>query len=181
MSDLIVRSFPADLEVRADARTICGIACPFGEEAQIREYGGSYAESFAPTAFDRTIRERGDRVKALVMHQRDLLPVGRAVMLRPDARGLYAELRISKTDLGDQVLELVSDGALDALSVGFMPVKGGDQWDRTQSKVLRTEVALREISIVDEPAYAGALITGLRSAERTMSLETAKRLFELAF
>jgi len=60
------------------------------------------------------------------------------------------------------VLELVRDGALDALSIGFQPVDGGDKWDRQRSAVERVAVRLNEISIVTRPAYADALISGVR-------------------
>lgn len=184
MADLLHRAFAADLEIRTsdgiDGRTICGIACPYGEESEVADFPGGprYREQFAHGSFSRTIRERGSRVKALAMHQRQTLPIGRATLLREDTRGLYAELRISRTDLGDQVLELVRDGALDGLSVGFRPVDGGDVW--TKNRVTRHEVALREISIVDEPAYASALISAVRAAApHSLSVELGRRRLHL--
>lgn len=158
----LIRAFPTDeLLVRGDGRTICGIAVPFGQPTEIVEFGDRYLEEFAPGAFTRTIAERGpERVKVLAQHSRGTLPVGRASTLREDATGLYCELRVSRTRDGDDVLELVRDGALDALSIGFEPVR-----DRSRGDIrVRTEVKLREISVVCWPAYAGARIGALRSA-----------------
>lgn len=168
-----------DLEVRASGggRTVVGIACPFGEPADVfdHEYGFVH-EVMASTAFARSIRERGSRIKVMRQHDRALGPIGRATLLREDARGLYAELSISKTAAGDEVLTLVRDGALDSLSVGFHIVAGGQSFDAKTSTLTRTEVKLSEVSVVDWGAYSGALITGTRTAARA----AAERLAELA-
>lgn len=178
MAELLFRSTPSDLEVSA-GRTIVGIAVPFGQWATVSDDGGRtrYDESFRRGAFKRTIDERGpERVKAMVMHDRGRLPIGRASVLREDAAGLYAELKISRTEFGDEILELVRDGALDALSIGFTPDRHGEVWDARRSKVERTSVRLREISVVDVGAYPDALIAGVRAlAVPSLSVEAAKR------
>ena len=176
MAELLHRAFPADLIVRADQRTIVGLAVPWGEVVEVRDGPGgpAYRESFQQGAFTRTLAERGDRVKALVQHNRQLLPVGRATRLTETGRGLEVELRLSRTALADEVLALVADGALDSLSIGFVPVTGGDQWNRSRDTVTRTEVALREVSVVPDGAYPGARIEALRSANPPLSVELAR-------
>jgi HK97 family phage prohead protease len=173
MKDVLYRVAPVDLMVRAggDGRTISGIACPFGVTAEVSDGGPRYRETFVRGAFARTIRERGDRVRLMVSHERSKLPIGRATSLTEDAAGLVGDFRVSKTMQGDEVLELVRDGALDSLSVGFVPVADRRLPDGTVS---RTEVALKEVSVVATPAYDGALILGVRSA-RTISAQTARR------
>jgi HK97 family phage prohead protease len=160
---LVTRSFAvADLLVRADQRTVCGIAVPFGIEALVSDDGYSqYRESFAPGAFRRTIVDGGTgKVKLLRQHDGGTLAVGKASLLREDPQGLWAELAVSKIPAGDELLELVRDGVCDSFSVGFQPIA-----DRQVGGVIvRTEVRLREISAVNFPAYAGAQIAGLRSA-----------------
>src|SRR5207253_1021972 len=91
--------------------------------------------------------------------------------LREDTAGLYMEARVSKTAPGDEVLELVRDGALDALSVGFQPVQDRQADDGT---VERTEVKLREISVVTMGAYEGAAISGVRSGDQLTSEASAQ-------
>lgn len=182
MTDLFHRSFP-DLEIRSDVtgRTIHGIAVPYDKPAEIRDERRSFVEVFRRGSFARTIAERGpQRVKALANHQYRVLPIGRASMLREDAAGLYAELKISRTEQGDEVLELVRDGALDALSIGFMSVKGGDRWNDRQNSVERVEVRLNEISVVAFPAYADALIGGVRMCDTpSTSVSTAEARLRL--
>lgn len=174
---MLYRAHPADLEVRSTGRTIVGLAVPFDVPARVSDGSHRYTEVFRRGAFARTIAERGPtRVKSLVMHDRQRLPIGRAEVLREDPNGLYAELRVSKTDFGDQVLELVRDGALDGLSIGFQPVPHGDRWSNDQTTCERIEVRLREISIVDSPAYDDALISAVRAeAAPQVSADVARR------
>lgn len=161
------RAHQADLEIRGDGRTVVGIAVPFDAPTPIRDASGSYTELFRRGAFAKTIRERGDRVKFLAQHDRRAMPLGRATLLREDAAGLYAEFRVSQTRDGDDALALIRDGALDALSIGFRPVK--DVWNRDRSMVERTEARLDEVSAVSFPAYDGALIAGVRTAATDLS------------
>lgn len=161
------RAHQADLEIRGDGRTVVGIAVPFDAPTPIRDASGSYTELFRRGAFAKTISERGDRVKFLAQHDRRAMPLGRATLLREDAAGLYAEFRVSQTRDGDDALALIRDGALDALSIGFRPVK--DVWNRDRSMVERTEARLDEVSAVSFPAYDGALIAGVRTAATDLS------------
>jgi HK97 family phage prohead protease len=143
---------------------VVGIAVPFDAETVIAEAGRTYTEVFRRGAFARTITERGPhRVKFLSLHDRNALPIGRAESLVEEARGLVGSFRVSKTVAGDEVLELIRDGALDALSVGFRPIR--DRWNADRSMVERIEAALPEVSTVAFPAYESALISGVRAEE----------------
>lgn len=159
--EYINRAHQADLEVRGDGRTVVGIAVPYDAPTAIRDHSGSYTEIFRRGAFAKTISERGDRVKFLAQHDRRSMPLGKATLLREDASGLYGEFRVSNTTAGDEALELIRDGALDAFSVGFRPVK--DRKNANGSLVERLEAGLDEVSAVAFPAYDGALIGGVRT------------------
>ena len=161
MTGQITRAFAGDLHIRADGegRTISGIVVPFDTEARVSDGGPSYVERFARGSFSKTIKERGDRVKLLLQHNSHE-PIGRAVSLREDAAGLFGEFRVSSVPAGDQAIELVRDGVLDSFSVGFAPIKHVREGDVT----VRTEVALREASLVTFPAYDTARILALRAA-----------------
>lgn len=173
MSGSLYRASQPDLEVRSDGRTVHGVAVPWDTPARVNDGFGPYTETFRRGSFERTIRERGHKVKALANHDRRSLPLGRAHVVREDAAGLYTELRVSKTRAGDEALELVRDGALDAFSVGFLPVK---QVDGPDGLVERTEVRLNEVSLVAFPAYDGAAIAGVRGEDLPVS--AARSLLE---
>lgn len=164
MTETLRRAFSGDMEIRSggDGRTVYGIAVPYNRPTTIREFMDEYLEEFQRGAFARTISERGDKVKFLYQHDASA-PIGRATQLREDASGLYAEFRVSKTQRGDEVLELIRDGALDSFSIGFNPVSD-DVRDRGKH-VIRTEVKLREVSAVTFPAYEDAVMAGVRSLD----------------
>lgn len=177
--ETIARATSTDLEVRSsgDGRTICGIACPFDSPTQINDYDGKYTETVQRGAFSRTIAERGHRIRFMAMHNNSMLPLGRATLLREDTSGLYAEFRVSQTQAGDEVLALVRDGALDGLSIGFQPVR--ETWTRARDSRTILEAKLIEISIVNSPAYADALVSGVRSLHDIVTPEQAARRLEL--
>ena len=168
MSDLLHRSFSPDLEVRSggDGRTIYGIAVPWESPQRIDD---ALTEQFARGAFNHQLRA-ANRVK----FSREHLAlggslIGKMAVMRDDAAGLYVELRASKTPLGDETLELVRDGALTDLSIGFR----ARQNRRLPAGVLeRVTADLAEVAVVMEGAY-GELATaaGVRSAAGATSAE----------
>jgi len=164
---LVSRSYePVDLEVRAtgEHRTVFGLVAPFDSPTPIVEYGRSFTEVIRRGAFTRTIRERGPaKVKLLAQHDARAMPLGRATDLVEDSRGLVGSFRISRTTAGDEALELLRDGALDAFSIGFTVPTGGERWANDGSREL-LELRLHEVSLVNFPAYEGALVAGVRAA-----------------
>lgn len=161
MAETLHRITP-DLEVRTsgEGRTVFGLLVPFNVDAEVDDGTGRYVERFVAGSFATTLAQRGDRVKLRAQHTRIPLPVGRFTLLREDTAGLYGEAKVSATPLGDEVLELVRDGALDSWSVGFRPVRDRRARDGATE---RLEVALRECSLTDSPCYESALVAGVRS------------------
>lgn len=180
------RAYVADLEVRSgsDGRTVHGIAVPFDTPTTVDDGWGVYEETFRLGSFKKTIREQRltdgtSKIKFLALHDRfGRLPLGRAHVLNEQTPGLYGEFRVSKTPDGDAALELIRDGALDAFSVGFQPVKEREDVDGDKTIVERLEVKLHEVSAVAFPAYAGAVIQGVR-AGASAAIPTRQQLEEL--
>ena len=166
--------FAPDIELvrGGDGRTVRGIIVPWDTVATVDDGAGAYQEAFAPGAFDRFIADRGvERVKFLRHHKRTEDPIGRATLLRNDSAGQYGEFYVSKTRAGDDILELVRDGVLDAFSIGFTPGDHNDLGEVTY----RTAAGLNETSIVTFPAYADARVSGVRSAVDLPSLLAAQQ------
>lgn len=138
-----------EVQFRADVeeRTITGLAVPYGQEANI----GTYMERFAPGAI-RSI----DDVKLFYGHEE---PIGKVIDGRETEAGYEITAKISDTIRGNEVHTLLRDGVLNKFSVGFVPV----QSERDGNTVIRTEVSLKEVSVVPFPAFAGANITEVRS------------------
>lgn len=184
MKERLARAYPTDLEIRGgDGRTLCGICAPFGTRTLIGHSlrnGNEVYETIAPGAFARTITERGpSMVKLLAQHDMKSNPIGRATKLIEQAKGLYGEFRVSNTQAGDETLELVRDGSLDGLSIGFEIVRSRESGD---SPILVTveEAKLHEVSVVTWPAYDDARVEAVRSAAPpTPLLSAAQRRAEI--
>jgi HK97 family phage prohead protease len=148
----------ATLEVRHAQRTIDLIAVPYNESTEVLRRGRWVTESVDPEAFV------GVHGTVTVNRAHDLeSPLGRVSAFHPnDPRGLRAELRISRTSAGDDVLELAADGLL-APSIGFQPL--GEQWSTDRSTVKVTRAKLVHIALTGDPAYKGAKVLAVRTAD----------------
>jgi len=177
MADVLYRATP-ELHLRGDGdgRTVYGVVVPYGIVAEVDDGRGPYREQFEPGAFSRSIGERSAKIRLFINHDsRTRLPIGRATDLQERHDGLHGAFVVSRTAAGDEALTLVRDGVVDAFSVGFRPIR-----ERSDAGIVkRTEAALREVSLVGMPAYAGALVGGIRSAVPHLSPEDAARRLEI--
>lgn len=164
---MLYRSFTPDLEVRSDGdgRTIVGIAVPYGRTINVPSEG--IRERFARGAFNHQLRAANR-----IAFARDHLPfggvlIGATKLLRDDAAGLYGEWRVSRTAMGDETLELVRDGALRELSVGFKERRNRMVSDPGGPITERVKADASEVAVVMAGAYGrqGAVMTGVRSLE----------------
>lgn len=156
--EVIYRTFDLDIEVREAKRQIEALI-PYNSDAQI----GSFTERFAPGAFARSARERGDRIPVLYQHQSDDPPVGSSVKLTDTRDGLLSVLSIAHTDRGDEVLSLAAGGHLSGISPGFQIPAGGDRWSTDGAERTITEAKLIELSLTPFPAYTDARVLSVRS------------------
>lgn len=184
---MLYRSFTPDLEVRSDGdgRTIVGIAVPYGRTINVPSEG--IRERFARGAFNHQLRAANR-----IAFARDHLPfggtlIGATKLLRDDAAGLYGEWRVSRTAMGDETLELVRDGALRELSVGFRERRNRTVADPGGPITERVKADASEVAVVMAGAYGrqGAVMTGVRSLalpdlEDTLELEADEDPHELA-
>ena len=122
-----------------------------------KDQGG---DIIVPGAFAKTLSERGSRVKVLWQHSE---PVGRPQTMSEDERGLYVEGKISKTRLGDEALELMRDGVIDQMSIGYSVPAGKSEYDDDQKARMIKELKLYEFSLVTFPMNENAIITGVKS------------------
>lgn len=161
--NLNTRCFSPDLvENRSagagDGRTFHGIVVPYDKVQVINPH---LTEVFRRGVFRHQLKA-AHRVKVgrdHAVHTGGL--IGRFLELREDASGLYGSFRISPTPLGEETIQLIRDGALDQLSVGFYA-----RQDRTMQDgvVERLKADLVEVSVVVQGAYGDdATILGDKS------------------
>jgi len=166
------RHYDTALEVRAegDGRTVIGIAVPYDVEQRISP---GLVEVFRKGVFRDVVRA-ANRVKLLFQHKTDA-PIGRAIMLEERDEGLYGEFRISKTEAGDEALELIRDGVLSNLSVGFQPLRD----EKRGGVVNRIKAHLAEVSLVTFGAYGDAAnIVAVRNEIEKPNLESVQQILQ---
>lgn len=147
--------FKAD-DVSAETRVFRGYASTYD-----KDLGG---DIILPGAFAKTLSERGERVKVLWQHNE---PIGRPVKMYEDEKGLYVEAKISKTRLGDEALELMRDGVIDQMSIGYSVPQGKSDYDEDGNRMIK-ELKLYEFSAVTFPMNEKAFITGVKSVREAL-------------
>ena len=145
-------------ETNVEAREVIGRAVPYNEVIDI---GGGDTEQFVRGSVDLNAHVK------LFRGHKDI--IGKVNHMEEREDGLWIKAKISNTKLGDETLELVKDGAIRSFSVGFIPMVDEKQ-DRN---IIRKKVNLKEVSLVDFPAYENASVTEVREIkEETNNMET---------
>ena len=152
-----------ELDVSFPDRTIELVVMPYEEETVVehpQRPGVPVVEICSRGAYDG-VERRANRVKVNRDHKDERI-IGRAVSLHPSRlEGLVAKLRIARTELGNETLELAADGCLDA-SAGFRPKRpDGIRWE-TRSRCRLVKCFLGHIAMVGEGAYSGAKVLAVR-------------------
>ncbi len=180
----IVRTAQGD----STGRVVEAYASVFDQPVEIRDHQGHYTEVIDRASFNDVLahirRSRGGlpaSVKVLYNHGKTMegdpapefqKPLGKPLFVEPESRGLLTRTEYSKTALGEEVLELVRDGAITAQSfVGALTrsdpeLRGPGDRHRARNGVLpvvrRMVLGLREYGPVLWAAYSGAEILGVR-------------------
>jgi uncharacterized protein len=159
---IIVRSRTIEL-AEADEHTIGGRCVPYGEVALVDDGKGPYREMFARGAF-RRVTKAPHKVILDFEHREGILDiVGYGVELVERDDGLHGVFRPDGPQ-GDKALELIRAGVLTGMSVRALVLGPGR---RQGDVVVRTACHLDRVALCREPAYAGAVVEALRSADLT--------------
>jgi hypothetical protein len=156
-------------DVRFPERIIEVLVAPYDVPAVVEYRGEFWQESFERGAWDG-IETRSDQkqVKANRDHDRTRL-VGKVVRYEPSRQeGLVADVKIAKTDLGDETLALADEGILD-VSAGFAARLRDTIFDKRAKPLPSRRIKkafLDHIAFAGNPAYQGARVLNLRSDGR---------------
>jgi HK97 family phage prohead protease len=123
-------------------------------------------------AFTKTIAEGfpAGRVKMLWQHDK---PLGMPSEMFEDERGLYVKGKISRTQLGDEALELMRDGVVDRMSIGFSIPQNKSGFNEEGIRII-SEVKLFEFSPVTFPANEAAHIMAVKSLHEQLIIAKSK-------
>lgn len=165
-------------------RIITVLAVPYEQPTQVVYRQELYDEVFSRSAFNG-IEGQTRKIPATAAleipaaEHKGARVVGRVVSSDPYGEaGLISEIKISRTSVGDDTLELAADEALWP-SIGFL-VKNPrfDQEIDRHSKTRRVNRAfLDHLAFVGQPAYEGAKILAMRSAAEAAVLESEAEPF----
>lgn len=128
---------------------------------------------FTRGAFAASLEER----RPVMLRDHDPASViGRWMTLEEDERGLRVTGKFARTVLGEETRTLVEDGALDGLSVGYIPRPGGA--DLVDGVRVLSDVDLLEISVVTFPMNDRAMIDEVKQAFDEDRPALAAKFFE---
>jgi uncharacterized protein len=125
----------------------------------------------AKGAFQKALKLRGPKgVRMLFQHDPNEV-IGTWLDIREDEAGLFVKGRINQNvKRGAEVLELIREGAIDGLSIGFKTVRA----TKDQIAGIRTihEADLWEISVVTFPMLPEARVSEVKTGDTLPSIRT---------
>jgi HK97 family phage prohead protease len=164
-SEMIIRTYAAELTAPGDGRTVDVRIVPYGERITHNDglggvpKGVAYTEEWMPGAFSHQLRA-ANRVLVNFEHEKGLRGIighGQSLIERND--GLYGSLRIHENPDGDKALLLMREGALTGVSLEAV----GKKSVRTADGVIkRVKAHLHGIAITRRGAFAGSVVLALR-------------------
>ena len=120
----------------------------------------SYGDTIAPGAYSKTLQNRERPIQLRWNHYGGV--IGKWLTLREDEKGLYVEGELTPGhSVAQDAYALMKHGAVNGLSIGYRPIEAEQKDDGTR---LLKQIDLVEISIVETPADAAALIGDVKSA-----------------
>jgi HK97 family phage prohead protease len=134
------------------------------EENMVSDGGPAYPEVWRKGVFAQSIRRAqsiGRGWPLMFNHNKEGMPVGMVSMIHERADGPWATAKISRTTLGDDIRELVADGAL-GVSVSGLAIRSRKGLNGV---IERMEVAVQEISVTPFPSLKGSDELVLRSQQ----------------
>lgn len=138
--------------------------------ASVFDVADAYGDVVVAGAFKDTLKEwkkrGGMRPKMLLQHDSSNLPIGVWDDMEEDDKGLYVKGTIAtRTAKGGEVYELLKLGAIDSLSIGYIPEDSAPGRGENAGKRLLKKIALFEVSLVNFPANAKAKVVSVKAAE----------------
>ena len=125
--------------------------------------------SVGKVVFAKDSIEIGDpgKVKMLMQHMPER-PIGRMQNFNKAEDGIYASFKISASMQGQDALILAGEQLIDGLSVGVDVNKSVQK----KEYLYVTSATLREVSLVESPAFTAAQVTKVAASENEAETET---------
>ena len=150
----MILTFSSQVEAAdTERRVIAGKIVPF------EEVGNT---SVGKVVFAKDSIEIGDpgKIKMLMQHKNDK-PIGRMQKFNKAEDGIYASFKISASMQGQDALILAGEQLIDGLSVGV----DVDKSIQKKDYLYVTSATLKEVSLVESPAFSAAQVTKVAASE----------------
>jgi len=159
----VILTFSGNIEAvdSGERRTISGKIAPYNEIG----YTSAGKVVFAEGSISAP---EPSKIKLLMSHDNSK-PVGRMQSITSAKDGLYASFKVSASSRGADAILLAQEQLMDGLSVGVEVTASKPEKDY----LLVTAATLREVSLVESPAFAGAAVQKIAAAEGDMPVDAA--------
>jgi HK97 family phage prohead protease len=146
-----------------ERRIVSGLVAPYGEVGHT---------SAGPVVFERGSIAIPDasKIKLLSQHQQDK-PVGRAISFSDSTQGVYGSFRLSSSTRGQDALVLAQENLVSGLSVGVEVTSSKPMGDY----LLVTAAVLKEVSLVESPAFTSASVDEIMAARAALEAATSTK------
>ena len=151
-----------------ESRTIAGTAIVFNSQSELlSEDGLRFYETILPEAVTPELIAKSDIVM-LYNHKKEAGVLARSkngggtLRINITQSGVDFEFDAPYSAIGDNVLESVKRGDLDACSFAFCVKQGGDIWQKVgdvYQRTIKVIEALADFSIVINPAYTATSVS----------------------
>lgn len=175
----LIRMNPSKPQASSDGRTMEGYFAVFNQRTKIDSPAESpvpFYETMTAGSLTRSVKAQQGKLKLLFNHGFDpsigKKPLGPIEELRADKVGGFVRARISDTSYGNDILQLIGDGAIDGMSFRANIVR--DDWQYPTFKEAKKgklpERMIHEASLESElgpvtfPAYEATTV-GVRSGK----------------
>lgn len=150
-------------DVDTKQRLIDLVAVPWEEEGEVFWRGEQWREVFVRGAFDG-IEDHAGRVPVNHEHVRGKT-IGKMLKFTNADAGLLGTVKVGKTPLGDDMLNLADEDMVSA-SVGFRVAKPSDVQIHRGSHLRRVMKAFVDhLALTEAPVYAGARVLAVRAEQ----------------
>lgn len=172
-----------DVDTTESLSMIEGRAVPYGEWANI---AGFFMESFGAGSLAKSIKEAARALPMNVFHDGKSFPIAAASKWTERGDGLWGQWTLDQdSEYAQEAARHAKAGRLTGLSIEFLPIRSTwervEDWDPDRGpehmdRVTRLEARLAAVALVQSPAYVGAGVQLVRSAEARMRAEEGRSM-----
>ena len=154
-------TFSGNIEASdTERRIIAGKIAPYGEVGNTSAGAVVFAEGSIAIP-------DVEKVKLLMSHD-NTKPIGRMQSMKSDQSGIYASFKVSASTRGTDAILLAQEQLMSGLSVGVEVTASKPQKDY----LLVTAAVLKEVSLVESPAFTSAAVQKIAASESEAVAET---------